>query len=106
VPTRWPLIPDRRDDLPDDIAYTIAAVLCETPDLLESQYRHIPPNDSPVTYPLDPRKIAVNAYSLGCGSQHLLFRTWLRIGFEQAILVLTALPPRSRALPGEATVRT
>jgi TRAP-type uncharacterized transport system substrate-binding protein len=57
-----------RDDLPDDIAYTIAAVLCETPDLLESQYRHIPPKDSPVTYPLDPRKIAVTPIPLVAGA--------------------------------------
>ena len=47
-----------RDDLPDDIAYTIAAVLCETKDVLEAQYRHLPPQDSPVTYPIEPRKIA------------------------------------------------
>ena len=36
-----------RDDFPDDIAYVIAALLCETTDLLEVQYRHIPPKDSP-----------------------------------------------------------
>lgn len=57
-----------RDDFPDDIAYTIAALLCETPDLLESQYRHIPPKDSPVTYPLEPRKIAATAIPLAPGA--------------------------------------
>ena len=47
-----------RDDFPADIGYVIAALLCETPHLLEAQYRHLPPKDSPVTYPLEPRKIA------------------------------------------------
>jgi hypothetical protein len=58
-----------RDDFPDDIAYVIAALLCETPDLLESQYRHIPPKDSPVTYPIDPRKIAATSIPLAPGAQ-------------------------------------
>lgn len=58
-----------RDDFPDDIAYVIAAVLCETPDILESQYRHIPPKDSPVTYPLQPRKIAATPIPLAKGAQ-------------------------------------
>jgi len=58
-----------RDDFPDDIAYVIAALLCETPDLLESQYRHIPPKDSPVTYPLDPRKIAATSIPLAPGAE-------------------------------------
>lgn len=58
-----------RDDLPDDIAYTIAALLCETPGLIESQYRHIPPRDSPITYPLDPKKIAAASIPLASGAQ-------------------------------------
>jgi TRAP-type uncharacterized transport system substrate-binding protein len=57
-----------RDDLPNDIAYTIAALLCETRDLIESQYRHISPQDSPVTYPLDPRKIATTSIPLASGA--------------------------------------
>ena len=58
-----------RDDFPDDVAYVIASLLCETPDILESQYRHIPPNDSPVTYPLQPRKIAANSIPLQAGAE-------------------------------------
>jgi len=58
-----------RDDFPDDIAYVIAALLCETPELLESQYRHIPPKDSPVTYPLQPRKIAATSIPLAAGAE-------------------------------------
>ncbi|MGH6988581.1 MAG: TAXI family TRAP transporter solute-binding subunit [Stellaceae bacterium] len=58
-----------RDDFPDDVAYVIAALLCETPDLLESQYRHIPPKDSPVTYPLEPGKIAKTSIALAPGAR-------------------------------------
>lgn len=43
-----------RSDLADDVAYAIAWVLGETRDVLERQYRHIPSERSPVTYPLDP----------------------------------------------------
>lgn len=43
-----------RDDLHDDVAYAIAWILGETRELLERQYRHLPPERSPVTYPLDP----------------------------------------------------
>jgi uncharacterized protein len=58
-----------RDDFPDDVAYVIAALLCETPELLEAQYRHIPPKDSPVTYPLEPRKIAATPIPLAKGAE-------------------------------------
>ena len=58
-----------RDDLPDDLAYVVASILCETTDLLESQYRHIPPADSPVTYPLRPHKIAATSIPLAAGAQ-------------------------------------
>jgi uncharacterized protein len=58
-----------RDDFPGDIAYVIAALLCETPEILESQYRHIPPKDSPVTYPLEPRKMASTSIPLAEGAE-------------------------------------
>jgi len=58
-----------RDDFPDDIAYVIASLLCETPEILESQYRHIPPKDSPVTYPLQPSKIAATSIPLAAGAE-------------------------------------
>jgi uncharacterized protein len=58
-----------RDDFPDDLAYVIASVLCETPEILESQYRHIPPADSPVTYPLQPQKIAATSIPLAAGAE-------------------------------------
>lgn len=43
-----------RADLADDVAYAIAWVLGETRHILEGQYRHLTPERSPVTYPLDP----------------------------------------------------
>jgi uncharacterized protein len=43
-----------RQDLSEDVAYAIAWVLGETREVLERQYRHIPSERSPVTYPLDP----------------------------------------------------
>ncbi|MDQ6934336.1 MAG: TAXI family TRAP transporter solute-binding subunit [Actinomycetota bacterium] len=43
-----------RADLPDDVAYALAWILGETRQLLERQYTHLPPERSPVTYPLDP----------------------------------------------------
>lgn len=58
-----------RDDFPDELSYEIASILCETSDVLESQYRHIPPADSPVTYPLRPRKIASTSIPLAAGAQ-------------------------------------
>ncbi|GHJ32943.1 MULTISPECIES: TAXI family TRAP transporter solute-binding subunit [Streptomyces] len=43
-----------RADLADDLAYAIAWVLGETRHVIEGQYRHLAPERSPVTYPLDP----------------------------------------------------
>jgi TRAP-type uncharacterized transport system substrate-binding protein len=43
-----------RADLADDVAYAVAWVLGETRDGIEAQYRHLPPERSPITYPLDP----------------------------------------------------
>jgi TRAP-type uncharacterized transport system substrate-binding protein len=40
--------------LDDDVAYAVAWILGETRHLLEAQYLHLPPERSPVTYPLDP----------------------------------------------------
>jgi hypothetical protein len=41
-------------DLDDDIAYAVAWILGETREVIEKQYRHLPPERSPITYPLDP----------------------------------------------------
>lgn len=46
------------DDLPSDVAGLIAWCMVTTRDALEVQYRHLPPDRSPVTYPLEPKAIA------------------------------------------------
>ncbi len=46
------------EDLADDVASLIAWCMVATRDALESQYRHIPPERSPITYPLEPKAIA------------------------------------------------
>jgi TRAP-type uncharacterized transport system substrate-binding protein len=42
-------------DLPDDVAYALAWSLIERFSTLEMQYRHLPPERSPVSYPIDPK---------------------------------------------------
>jgi TRAP-type uncharacterized transport system substrate-binding protein len=46
------------EDLPDDVASLIAWCMVATRDALEVQYRHLPPDHSPITYPLEPKAIA------------------------------------------------
>jgi TRAP-type uncharacterized transport system substrate-binding protein len=57
-----------REDLPDDVAYLIAWCLCERRQVIDQAYRHIPPARSPVTYPLDPQKIAQTTIPLHPGA--------------------------------------
>ena len=57
-----------RDDLPADIAHLLAWCLVERREVLERQYRHIPPDRSPVTYPLDPVAVGTTAIPLHPGA--------------------------------------
>lgn len=57
-----------RDDLNDEIAYLMAWCGCETTATIERQYSHIPPKDSPLTYPLDPAKISQTSIPLHPGA--------------------------------------
>lgn len=43
-----------RAEMPDALARALAELLVETWDTLEATYRHIPPERSPVSYPLNP----------------------------------------------------
>jgi uncharacterized protein len=43
-----------RSDMPADVAHLITWCLVETREAIERQYRHIPADRSPLTYPLDP----------------------------------------------------
>lgn len=58
-----------RDDMEDDVAYLLAWAMCETREILERQYRHLPPERSAVTYPLDPVKIARTSIPLHAGAR-------------------------------------
>ena len=55
-------------DLPDDIAHLAAWALTETRELFERQYRHMPADRSPVTYPLDPVKMVAAPIQLHPGA--------------------------------------
>jgi TRAP transporter TAXI family solute receptor len=43
-----------RDDMPEDLAYRITAIMVEERAEMESRYRHLPLDRSPMTYPIDP----------------------------------------------------
>jgi uncharacterized protein len=53
-----------RDDLPDDVAGTLAAILAETADFFENQYTHIPQRFSPLAYPITPQVLAATPIPL------------------------------------------
>ena len=56
-------------DLPDDVAHLAAWVLTETRELFERQYRHMPADRSPLTYPLDPAKMGTTPIPLHPGAR-------------------------------------
>jgi len=58
-----------RDDMPEDLAHLIAYCMGETKQILERQYAHLPPERSPVTYPLDPIKMGLAPIALHPGAQ-------------------------------------
>lgn len=58
-----------RADMPEDVAYLLAWCLGERRATLEAQYRHIPPERSPVSYPLDPAKMARTPIPLHLGAE-------------------------------------
>lgn len=47
-----------REDMPEDIAHLLTWCLVEKRNALERQYFHVPPERSPLTYPLDPAAMA------------------------------------------------
>lgn len=49
-----------RDDLADDVASLAAWCMIATRDALEAQYRHMPAERSPLTYPLNPAAVAAS----------------------------------------------
>lgn len=58
-----------RDDMPDDVAHLLAWCLTETRNTIEARYRHIPPERSPLSYPLSPKKMAATPIPLHPGAR-------------------------------------
>jgi TRAP-type uncharacterized transport system substrate-binding protein len=58
-----------RDDMPEDVAHLLAWCLVERRAALEQQYRHLPPERSPLTYPLDPKVMARPSLPLHPGAE-------------------------------------
>lgn len=58
-----------RDDLPEDVAHLLTWCLVETRTAIESQYKHLPPDRSPLTYPLDPGMMARTPIPLHGGAK-------------------------------------
>jgi TRAP transporter TAXI family solute receptor len=58
-----------RDDLPEDVAHILTWCLVETRELIEVQYKHLAPERSPITYPLDPAKMARTPLPLHPGAE-------------------------------------
>lgn len=53
--SNWAIIV--RDDMYDDLAYRIVAVMVEERAEFEARFRHLPVERSPMTYPIDPYKM-------------------------------------------------
>lgn len=58
-----------RDDMAEDVAHLLTWCLVETRDAIEGQYRHIPANRSPLTYPLIPARMAQTPIPLHPGAK-------------------------------------
>jgi TRAP transporter TAXI family solute receptor len=56
-------------DLPDDVAYALAWASVERFETLELGYKHIPPERSPVSYPIDPYLAARTPIPLHPGAE-------------------------------------
>ncbi|AHD11872.1 TAXI family TRAP transporter solute-binding subunit [Phaeobacter gallaeciensis] len=58
-----------RDDMPEEVAHLLTWCLVETRGAIEQQYAHIPPDRSPLSYPLQPEKMPRTALPLHPGAQ-------------------------------------
>ncbi len=50
-----------RDDMPEDLAYRITAVMVEERAEFEARFHHIPVTQSPLTYPIRPERMPLDA---------------------------------------------
>jgi uncharacterized protein len=58
-----------REDVAEDVAYLLAWCLTEKRAGLQSLYAHIPPERSPLSYPLVPEKMAIAPLALHAGTR-------------------------------------
>jgi uncharacterized protein len=58
-----------RDDMPMEVAYLLTWCLVETRHMIEGQYKHIPAERSPLSYPLVPRKMMQTSVPLHDGAK-------------------------------------
>jgi len=58
-----------RAEMSEDVAYVLAWCLGETRSVLERQYAHLPPDRSPVSYPLVPARMAQTPVPLHAGAE-------------------------------------
>ena len=56
-------------DMPDDVAYALAWASIEQFEMLQQMYSHIPPERSPVSYPIDPKLAAKTPILLHPGAE-------------------------------------
>lgn len=69
-----------RNDMAADVAYLLTWCLVETREAIERQYRHIPVDRSPLTYPLDPNKMARVPIGLHPGASAYYERAGISVG--------------------------
>jgi TRAP-type uncharacterized transport system substrate-binding protein len=58
-----------RDDLDEDVAHLITWCLGETRQVIERAYAHLPPQRSPLSYPLVPARMARTSIALHPGAR-------------------------------------
>jgi uncharacterized protein len=65
-------------DMPDDVAALLSWVFINTRSMLEVQYSHIPPEQSPLTWPLDPKAMAKSHLPLHPAAKKIYGKAGLR----------------------------
>ncbi|MGC4028380.1 MAG: TAXI family TRAP transporter solute-binding subunit [Steroidobacteraceae bacterium] len=66
-----------RSDMPEDVAHLLTWCLVERRDGIERQYRHLPPQRSPLSYPLDPAAMSRTTVPLHPGARRYFEETGL-----------------------------
>lgn len=57
-----------RPEFPDDVAYVLAWIACNTAEIIERQYRHLAPEISPLSYPILPANVSKTCVPLHPGA--------------------------------------